>query len=75
LRPRLPVTDEELQRIGPHERVHVEQYERWSLLFFLAYGASSLLQLFRGRSVYWDNHFEVQARKRSSEATRPKRRA
>lgn len=66
----LAVTEEELQRIGPHERVHVEQYERWGPLFFLAYGASSLLQLLRGRSPYWYNHFEVQARKRSSEAHR-----
>ena len=62
----LAVTDEELCRIGPHERVHVEQYERWGPLFFLAYGLSSLWQLCRGRSPYWHNHFEVQARKRSS---------
>ena len=61
----LAVTREELQRIGPHERVHVEQYERWGLLFFLAYGLSSLWQLVRGRSPYWHNHFEVQARRLS----------
>jgi hypothetical protein len=59
----LAVTREELQRIGPHERVHVGQYERWGPLFFLAYGMSSLWQLLRGRSPYWHNHFEVQARK------------
>lgn len=64
----LAVTREELQRIGPHERVHVEQYERWGLLFFIAYGASSLWQLLHGRSPYWHNHFEVQARQRSAEA-------
>ncbi|MBC7858112.1 MAG: signal peptide prediction [Burkholderiaceae bacterium] len=63
----LAVTDEELGRIGPHERVHVEQYEHWGPLFFLAYGLSSLWQLLRGRSPYWDNHFEVQARQRSGE--------
>ena len=66
----IAITHEELRRIGPHERVHVEQYERWGPLFFLAYGASSLLQLLRGRSPYWYNHFEVQARERSSEAHR-----
>ena len=60
----LAVTREELQRIGPHERVHVEQYERWGPLFFVAYGLSSLWQLVRGRSPYWHNHFEIQARKR-----------
>src|SRR4051794_35327017 len=41
----LAVTQEELAVIGPHERIHVEQYERWGTLFFLAYGASSLRQL------------------------------
>ena len=64
----LAVTCEELQRIGPHERVHVEQYERWGPLFFIAYAASSLAQLLRGRGPYRDNHFEVQARQRSAEA-------
>lgn len=61
----LAVTQEELQCIGPHERVHVEQYERWGPLFFLAYGSSSLWQLLHGRDAYWDNRFEVQARERS----------
>lgn len=60
----LAVTREELQYIGAHERVHVEQYERWGPLFFLAYGASSLWQLLKGRSPYWYNHFEIQARQR-----------
>ena len=58
----LAVTREELQAIGPHERVHVAQYERWGPLFFLAYAASSLWQLANGRGAYWNNHFEVQAR-------------
>jgi len=64
----LAVTREELRSIGPHERVHVQQYERWGPLFFFVYGASSLWQLIRGRSVYWDNHFEVQARALSARA-------
>lgn len=58
----LAVTREELQAIGPHERVHVAQYERWGLLFFVAYAASGLWQLLHGRSPYWYNHFEIQAR-------------
>lgn len=66
----LAVTNEELCRIGPHERVHVEQYERWGPIFFLAYGLSSLWQLLRGRNPYWQNHFEVQARQRSTEVHR-----
>jgi hypothetical protein len=63
----LAVTCEELQRIGPHERVHVEQYERWGPLFFFAYEASSLWQLLNGRNPYWYNHFEIQARQRSAD--------
>jgi hypothetical protein len=63
----LAVTDEELRAIGPHERVHVEQYGRWGPLFFLAYGASSLWQIVKDRNPYWFNHFEVQARERSGQ--------
>lgn len=70
----LAVTREELLSIGPHERVHVQQYGRWGPLFFFAYGASSLWQLIRGRSAYWDNHFEIQARALSAHA-RPQERA
>jgi hypothetical protein len=66
----LAVTAQELERIGSHERVHVEQYERWGLLFFPAYGLSSLWQWLQGRSPYWHNHFEVQARERSAQAGR-----
>ena len=66
----LAVTQEELTLIGPHERVHVEQYEHWGPVFFLAYPASSLWQLVRGRSPYWCNYFEVQARLRSTDSHR-----
>ena len=65
----LAVTAEELRHIGPHERVHVEQYGRWGALFLPAYGLSSLWQLLRGRDPYWHNHFEVDARRRSGEET------
>jgi hypothetical protein len=63
----IAVTQDELAAIGPHERVHVEQYERWGPLFFLAYVASGLWQLLHGRSPYWYNHFEVEARQRSND--------
>lgn len=59
----LAVTQDELQRIGAHERVHVAQYERWGPLFFLAYPLASLWQWLRGRSPYWDNPFEREARR------------
>jgi hypothetical protein len=66
----LAVTQEELVIIGSHERVHVQQYELWGPLFFFAYGASSIWQLLRGRSAYWNNYFEVQARELSAQAHR-----
>ena len=72
----LAVTREELARIGPHERIHVEQYERWGPLFLLAYAASSLWQLARGRDAYRHNRFELEAREHlggagTSHATTP----
>lgn len=62
----LAVTGEDMQRIGPHERVHVRQYEVWGPLFFLAYAMSSAWQLMRGRDPYLDNCFEVEARTRAA---------
>jgi hypothetical protein len=53
-----------LDRCRAHERVHVRQYERWGLLFFVLYAASSLAQWLHGRSPYWDNRFERDARRR-----------
>jgi hypothetical protein len=64
----IAVTQQELAVLGPHERVHVEQYESWGPLFFLAYPAASVWQLLNGRDPYWHNYFEVQARHRSNEA-------
>lgn len=61
----LGVTHEELQAMRAHELVHVVQYERWGPLFLLAYPLASAWQWLRGRRAYWDNPFEVQARKRS----------
>lgn len=54
-----------------HERAHVRQYERWGLLFFPLYAASSLWGALRGRKLYWDNHFERQAREACA-ASRPR---
>lgn len=55
-------SEEALHHLSAHELAHVRQYERWGLLFFVAYPLSSLVQLLRGRDPYWFNHFEVQAR-------------
>lgn len=51
-----------LDELDAHERAHVRQYERWGVLFFVAYPVSSLVQVLRGRGAYRSNHFEVQAR-------------
>jgi hypothetical protein len=54
-----------------HERVHVRQYERFGVLFFPLYAASSGLQWLRGRRPYWDNHFEREARLASAATCAP----
>ena len=59
----LAVDAREMVRWRAHERVHVAQYERWGPLFLPAYLASSLWQWLRGRRAYWDNRFEVEARR------------
>lgn len=65
----IAVTEQELTYSRDHELVHVRQYERWGMVFFLAYPASSLWQLLRGRHAYWDNCFEIQARSLSPGAS------
>ncbi len=59
----LGVDAREMSRWRAHERVHVAQYERWGPLFLPAYLGSSLWQWLRGRDAYWDNRFEVEARR------------
>jgi hypothetical protein len=51
-----------LAGLRAHEHEHVRQYERWGALFFAAYLGSSAVQWLRGRSPYWHNRFECQAR-------------
>ena len=51
-----------LAQVRPHEKAHVRQYERWGVLFFPLYAASSLVAWLNCRSPYWHNHFERQAR-------------
>jgi hypothetical protein len=54
----------------PHERVHVDQYERWGLVFPLAYAASSLSALLRGENPYRANRFEKEANRRAKRSLR-----
>jgi hypothetical protein len=46
-----------------HERVHVRQYELWGPLFVPAYLAAGLYAVARGRDPYFDNPFELEARR------------
>lgn len=52
-----------LERLRAHEQVHVHQCERWGPLFLPAYLLAGAWQGLRGRDVYWDNPFEVEARR------------
>jgi len=56
-----------LERLRAHEQVHVQQCERWGPLFLPAYLVAGAWQWARGRSAYWDNPFEVQARRLAGE--------
>lgn len=56
------VSEAKLAAARDHEHVHVRQYEIWGPFFLPAYAASSVWQLLRGRSMYYDNYFERQAR-------------
>jgi hypothetical protein len=58
----------DLDLLRAHEQAHVRQYERWGIVFFIAYPLSSLWQLLRGRRAYFDNWFEVQARAHAARA-------
>jgi len=54
---------QELERLRAHEQVHVRQCERWGPLFLPAYLLAGAWQWVRGRRAYWDNPFEVEARR------------
>jgi hypothetical protein len=60
----------ELERWRAHERVHVEQADRWGPLFLPAYLTASAWALARRRDPYLDNRFEREAyRKAGPSAT------
>jgi hypothetical protein len=48
-----------------HECEHIRQWERFGPLFLTSYMGLSALALMRGRRPYWDNEFEVAARRRA----------
>lgn len=50
-----------LDQLRPHEHVHVRQAERWGILFIPAYLLAGLWQGLKGRHIYYDNPFELEA--------------
>ena len=50
-----------LSRTRAHERVHVEQCERWGPFFLPAYLIASAWVWIRGGNFYLDNPFEREA--------------
>jgi hypothetical protein len=52
-----------LLRSRVHERTHVAQFERWGLLFPLVYAWAGWRAYRRGKDMYWDNPYEIEARK------------
>jgi hypothetical protein len=57
----LGVGHEQLAQLRTHEQVHVRQYERLGVLFFLAYPMASLIAWMQGRCPYRGNRFELEA--------------
>ena len=58
----LGASQDALEKTRSHERVHVRQYERWGILFVLAYPLAGAWAWLKGGNPYWDNIFERQAR-------------
>lgn len=50
-------------RILTHELAHVRQAAHWGLAFPLVYLGASLCARLRGEDAYWNNRFEVAARR------------
>ena len=57
----LAVSVAEAQRLGPHERSHVRQYEAWGPFFVPAYLLAGAWQIVRGRCPHAHNPFERHA--------------
>ncbi|HWN83142.1 MAG TPA: hypothetical protein VNM87_13670, partial [Candidatus Udaeobacter sp.] len=61
---------EGLARTRSHERVHVQQYERFGPLMLPAYAVLSLAMWVSGRHYYFDHPFETEARREAELADR-----
>ena len=55
-------------RILTHELAHVRQAAHWGLVFPLVYLAASIWAFLHGEDAYWNNCFEVAARRAERES-------
>ncbi len=60
-----------LDKLRPHEQVHVRQVERWGIAFIPAYLVASFLAWAAGKHYYHDNGFERDARIRCGQEEEP----
>jgi hypothetical protein len=58
----LGISTQALNATRVHERVHVSQYERWGILFWVLYPLASVYAWVKGGHPYLDNLFEREAR-------------
>ncbi len=58
----LGISPQALNATRAHERVHVRQYERWGILFWVLYPLASAYAWVKGGHPYLDNLFEREAR-------------
>ena len=58
----LGISTQALNATRVHERVHVRQYERWGILFWVLYPLASAYAWAKGGHPYLDNLFEREAR-------------
>lgn len=54
-------------RVLTHELAHVRQAAHWGFVFPLVYLAASFWALLHGEDAYWNNHFEIAARRAEQE--------
>jgi hypothetical protein len=55
-------TADDALALHTHEIVHVRQWERWGVIFPVAYAVASVMAWLGGGHYYWENCFEVEAR-------------
>lgn len=63
----VPLDGDIYVRIREHEMFHVKQNEHWGPFFLFAYGIACLVAMAQGENFYFDNYFEVEARRANND--------